>query len=114
MAIVTLPQAHTPGRGLNTFNPTDWAFTFDVGDTIRYPNDGRTIVLLLQVASQEVTITPIPQIDGQSAAPIELGPSVPFDQDLIVGPLPPSIYNDANGYAEFVCSTIGFAVAIRR
>jgi hypothetical protein len=114
MAIVTLPQAHTPGRGLNTFNPTDWAFTFDVGDTIRFPNDGRTVVLLLETASQEVTITPVRKVDGRSAEPIVLGPSVPFDQDLLVGPLPPSVYNDAEGLAEFTCTTIGFAVAIRR
>jgi hypothetical protein len=64
----------------------------------RFKNDGHTVLIFTEqnTANCEITITPVNTVDGLTVATRTV--DVVSIQQWVLGPWPPEIYNDADGY----------------
>lgn len=67
-------------------------------DGFRFKNDGRTVLLFTEVnaANCEITVTPVNTVDGLAVAARTV--DVTASEQWVLGPWPPEIYNDSDGY----------------
>jgi len=78
--------------------------------TMTMANDGRTVLRVKTGATTaNLTITPTAKIQDGSAA--GLSPASPVvalaaNKDYLIGPFPPSVYNDANGEVGLAFSAV--------
>jgi len=96
MALETLTVQHVLRTGAEvTYNSVT-----NVGG-FRFLNDGKTIMVVVEknTADCEVGITPVAKID--SLAAVARAVDVKSGKTYVMGPWPPEIYNDTDGYANF-------------
>ena len=75
-------------------------------------NTGKEFVLI-GTAGTNVTVraTPVATLDGLTASPHSYAITTP--NGLLIGPFPPSLYNDANGYAKVTYAATPTNVTIK-
>ena len=63
-----------------------------------FVNDGRTIIAVLKTGGTcEMTFQTPGTVDGQAIAELLVTPAVAATQYTLIGPFPPSIYNQSDG-----------------
>ena len=78
--------------------------------TMTMANDGRTVLLVKTAATTaNLTITPTAKVQDGSVA--GLAPAAPVvalaaNKSYLIGPFPPSVYNDANGEVGLAFSAV--------
>jgi len=67
----------------------------------KFLNDGRTIMIAVEVntGDNEITVTPVRTVDGLAAAARTV--DVASDETWVLGPWPQEIYNDSDGFVTF-------------
>jgi len=96
MALETLTVQNVARTGAEvTFNSVT-----NVGG-FRFLNNGKTIMVVVEknTADCEVGITPVSTVDGLAATARVV--DVKSGDTYVLGPWPPELYNDTNGYANF-------------
>ena len=92
---LTVHQARRTGLNITTNDVTGSA-----SDTYVFPNDGRTCLYASNSTggALDVTVTTPGTIDGLAVA--DLVVEVPDTNDVILGPFPKDVYNNANGLVQ--------------
>ena len=64
----------------------------------RFKNDGHTVLIFTEknAANCEITVTPVNTVDGLAVATRTV--DVTASEQWVIGPWPPEIYNDSDGY----------------
>lgn len=88
--------------------------SLSTSDTYTFPNNGRTFLHFKKSGASTCTVTIATpgSVDGLAVA--DLTVSVPASTgDVMVGPFPREVYNDANGLVSFTLSNItGLTVGV--
>lgn len=113
MAVITLAVQQITSTGIDL---TDNG-SLSTSDTYKYPNDGRTFLHFKKTGAGSCNVTiATPRTDADGNAIADKVVAVPATTgDVMIGPLPASVYNDSDGNVSFTLSNItGLTVALAR
>lgn len=95
MARTDLPITNIIRTGVG--NPGDLVAGDDT-DNHEFVNDGRTLISVLKTGGAGILTFKTPgTVDGQDIAEQVVTPGVHATQNTLIGPFPPSIYNQSDG-----------------
>lgn len=103
MADIDIAPQDVDRTGLN---PT-YMGSLSGGDTYQVLNDGRTVIYFKKGsggAAVNISFDIAQRVDGQTVADRTV--RLPNNQERVVGPFPPGIYNNDDGEVEFTVSNV--------
>jgi hypothetical protein len=104
--MANIPAAtNASAAGINITTPPTAALT-----NMSFANDGRTMLRVKTVATgANLTLTPQGKVqDGSPAGLLPVAPVIVLatNQEYLIGPFSPGVYNDANGEMNIVFSAV--------
>jgi hypothetical protein len=111
MADVTLTVVDAR-RSSNGQNVTDNDTTVSSSDTYYFANNGKVIVVITNAAGSN-TFTVVTQNTVDALAITDLTATITASKTFVVGPFPPSIYNDAQGRVQCTFSAAADVMPVR-
>lgn len=94
-------------------NVTDNDTAVTSSDVFFFPNNGNVRLLITDTSTSNnnVTITTPGSVDGNAIA--DLVVTCPGSEQLVLGPFPPSVYNNSSGQVRFTVAGNANAIAVR-
>lgn len=111
MADVTLTVRDATRAVTTCPNFTDHATAATSADTYYFANDGRVVLLADAATTATVTIQTPGTVAGNAIA--DTAVALPDGDTYVLGPFPPSVYNDALGRAAVTVSANTTIMALR-
>lgn len=92
-------------------NYTDNKTSASSGNNYYIPNNGRVVLIAVAGTSGTVTVATPGSVDGNAVA--DLAVALPDTDQVVIGPFPPAVYNDALGRLLVTVSAAVSLFAVR-
>lgn len=117
MAVIALAQQQLADSGVApTYTLSGASPLLNVTDSFTVGNDGRVMLHFKKTGAGACTVTIVTPGTVRGKAIADATVNVPATTgDVMIGPFPPDLYNDANGNISFTLSDVtGLSVAVVR
>lgn len=111
MANINMTVSQPSRAATPTANLTDSKTAATSGNSYLIPNDGRVLVWANGAGGATLTVVTQATVDGKAIADDTITQAA--GKDVLIGPFPPDIYNNASGQLEIQVSAAVNLAAIR-
>jgi hypothetical protein len=102
MSVITMTVSEVDKDGILDVESDANVVAGDDGDSFKFPNDGKTVLVVVSGTGDTFTFTARSDKYGRTEA---LAPIVAGAKTAILGPFLPELWNDGEGYIEFTPTT---------